>query len=78
MAEAEGKRKLKYSVGNLEVVQKQQQDELYCFSFIWVKKESRRDIFTFMEALEDSGTPFSYLPVIIPHAKGDQDTTPTP
>lgn len=42
------------------------------------EKESRRDIFTFMEALEDSGTPFSYLPVIIPHAKGDQDTTPTP
>lgn len=42
------------------------------------EKESRRDIFTFIEALEVSGTPFSYLPVIIPHAKGDQDTTPTP
>lgn len=42
------------------------------------EKESKSYIFTFMEALEDSGTPFSYLPVIIPQAKGDQDTTPTP
>lgn len=33
---------------------------------------------TFIEALEDSGTPFSYFPVMIPQAKGDQETTPTP
>ncbi|TNN36446.1 hypothetical protein EYF80_053388 [Liparis tanakae] len=33
---------------------------------------------TFIEALEHSGTPFSYFPVMIPPARGDQDTTPTP
>lgn len=33
---------------------------------------------TFIAALEDSGTPFSYFPVMIPQARGDQDTTPTP
>lgn len=33
---------------------------------------------TFIEALEDSGTPFSYFPVMIPQANGDQETTPTP
>lgn len=33
---------------------------------------------TFSAALEDSGTPFSYFPVMIPQARGDQDTTPTP
>lgn len=35
-------------------------------------------IITFMDAREDSGTPFSYFPVMIPQARGDQDTTPTP
>ena len=33
---------------------------------------------TFIEALEESGTPFSYFPVMIPQARGDQETTPTP
>lgn len=33
---------------------------------------------TFIEALEHSGTPFSYFPVMIPQANGDQETTPTP
>lgn len=31
-----------------------------------------------MAAREDSGMPFSYFPVIIPQARGDQETTPTP
>ena len=31
-----------------------------------------------MEALEDSGIPFSYFPVMIPHASGDQVIAPTP
>lgn len=33
---------------------------------------------TFMEALEDSGMPFSYFPVMIPHASGDHVIAPTP
>lgn len=33
---------------------------------------------TFMEALEDSGMPFSYFPVMMPHASGDHVIAPTP
>lgn len=31
-----------------------------------------------MEALEDSGMPFSYFPVMMPHARGDHVIAPTP
>ncbi len=33
---------------------------------------------TFMEAREVSGMPFSYFPVMIPHASGDHVIAPTP
>lgn len=33
---------------------------------------------TFIEALDDSGMPFSYFPVMMPHASGDQVIAPTP
>lgn len=35
-------------------------------------------LLTFMEALEESGMPFSYFPVMIPHASGDHVIAPTP
>jgi len=31
-----------------------------------------------MEALEVSGMPFSYFPVMMPHASGDHVIAPTP
>jgi len=34
--------------------------------------------FTFMEALEVSGMPFSYFPEMMPHASGDHVMAPTP
>lgn len=33
---------------------------------------------TFIDALEDSGIPFSYFPEMIPQAKGDHVMAPTP
>lgn len=38
----------------------------------------QQQLSTFKEALEDSEMPFSYFPVMIPQARGDQETTPTP
>lgn len=55
------------------------QAEIISFNDIMVVLASGlMKICTFIEALEDSGIPFSYFPVMIPQARGDQETTPTP
>lgn len=48
------------------------------YQFEYVAPQMSNLTCTFIEALEDSGIPFSYFPVMIPQAKGDQETTPTP